>query len=172
MTDDIANESGPLFSPEVYFRLIAPRFRRVVQGYKSLGYLTIKHSDGDISPVIDWWIDSGVDCIDPVDPAAGLDLGAFKTRYGSRVCLKGNVNCTGPLSSGPEADIVPRSAGVDPERRAERRLHPLIEQHNSFWRSAHELQVDVEHSPKIRLVQLREERRKRLKSLGKISSES
>ena len=106
MTDDIANESGLLFSPEVYFRLIAPRFRRVVQGYKSLGYLTIKHSDGDHTPVIDWWIDSGVDCIDPVDPAAGLDLGAFKTRYGSRVCLKGNVNCTGPLSSGPEADIV------------------------------------------------------------------
>jgi uroporphyrinogen decarboxylase len=105
MTDDIANETGLLFNPEVYFRLIAPRFRRIVQGYKALGYLTIKHSDGDITPVIDWWLDSGVDCVDPVDPAAGLDLGEFKGRYGGRACLKGNVNCTGPLANGPEESI-------------------------------------------------------------------
>ena len=105
MTDDIANESGLLFSPEVYFRLIAPRFRRIVQGYKSLGYLTIKHSDGDINAVVDWWLDSGVDCLDPVDPAAGLDLADFKRRFGHRACLKGNVNCTGPLSDGPEAEV-------------------------------------------------------------------
>jgi uroporphyrinogen decarboxylase len=105
MTDDIANETGLLFNPEVYFRLIAPRFRRIVQGYKSLGYLTIKHSDGDITPVIDWWLESGVDCVDPVDPAAGLDLGEFKRRYGGRACLKGNVNCTGPLANGPEESI-------------------------------------------------------------------
>jgi uroporphyrinogen decarboxylase len=105
MTDDIANEGGLLFSPEVYFRLVAPRFRRVVQGFKSLGYLTIKHSDGDITPVLDWWLSSGVDCLDPIDPAAGLDLGDFKARFGGRVCLKGNVNCTGPLATGPEEEI-------------------------------------------------------------------
>lgn len=105
MTDDVANETGLLFSPEIYFRLIAPRFRRVVQGYKSLGYLTIKHSDGDINAVIDWWLDSGVDCVDPVDPAAGLDLADFKKRFGGRACLKGNVNCTGPLADGSEADV-------------------------------------------------------------------
>jgi uroporphyrinogen decarboxylase len=106
MTDDIANETGLLFSPEIYFRLIAPRFRRVVQGYKSLGFLTIKHSDGDITPVVDWWLESGVDCLDPVDPAAGLDLADFKRKYGGRVCLKGNVNCTGPLADGPGAAVV------------------------------------------------------------------
>jgi uroporphyrinogen decarboxylase len=105
MTDDIANESGLLFSPEIYFRLIAPRFRRIVQGYKSLGYLTIKHSDGDIRAVVDWWLGSGVDCLDPVDPAAGLDLAEFKRLYGGRACLKGNVNCTGPLAGGSEAEV-------------------------------------------------------------------
>ena len=106
MTDDIANDTGLLLNPELYFRLIAPRFRRVVQGFKSLGYLTIKHSDGDIRPLIDWWLESGIDCLDPVDPAAGLDLGDFKRRYGGRVCLKGNVNCTGPLANGPAQAIV------------------------------------------------------------------
>ena len=105
MTDDIANEGGLLFNPEIYLQLIAPRFRRVVQGYKSLGFLTIKHSDGDITPVIDWWLDSGVDCLDPVDPAAGLDLADFKRKYGARACLKGNVNCTGPLADGPGAAV-------------------------------------------------------------------
>lgn len=105
MTDDIANNTGLLFSPDVYFRLIAPRFRRVVQGYKSLGYLTIKHSDGDIRSVVGWWLDSGIDCIDPIDPSAGLVLGDFKEKYGKRVCLKGNVNCTGPLAEGPQEAV-------------------------------------------------------------------
>ncbi|MGA2478225.1 MAG: uroporphyrinogen decarboxylase family protein [Spirochaetia bacterium] len=91
MTDDVANDIGLLMSPELYFRLIAPRFRRVVQGYKSLGYLTIKHSDGDIRPLIDRWLDSGIDCLDPVDPAAGLDLGDFKRRYGGRNIIHSGV---------------------------------------------------------------------------------
>ncbi len=154
MTDDIANESGLLLSPEVYFRLIAPRFRRVVQGYKSLGYLTIKHSDGDITPVIDWWIDSGVDCIDPVDPAAGLDLGDFQGTVRKPRLSQGQRELHRPSCQRPRGRNNPRSAGVHPERRAGRRLHPLLKQHNSFRCSAHELQGDVEHSPKIRLVPL------------------
>ncbi len=104
-TDDIANNSGLLFSPEVFFRLVAPRFRRVIQGFKSLGYLCIKHSDGDINAVVDWWLDSGVDCIDPIDPGAGLHLQDFKRRFGARVCLKGNVDCTGPLVDGSVAEV-------------------------------------------------------------------
>jgi uroporphyrinogen decarboxylase len=106
MTDDVANDTGLLMSPELYFRLVAPRFRRVVQGFKSLGYLTIKHCDGDIRPLLDWWLDSGIDCLDPIDPSAGLDLEDFKRRYGGRICLKGNVNCTGPLQNGPIPALV------------------------------------------------------------------
>jgi uroporphyrinogen decarboxylase len=103
-TDDVANATGLLMRPVSYIEHIAPHFRTVVRGYKELGYLVIKHCDGKIDAVIDYWIDSGIDCLDPIDPGAGYRLGPMKAKYGSRICLKGNVDCTGALCDGtPEA---------------------------------------------------------------------
>jgi len=104
-TDDVANATGLLMRPATYFARIAPAFRRVIQGYKALGYLVIKHCDGKIDAVVDYWIDSGIDCLDPIDPAGGYTLGAMKARYGDRLCLKGNVDCTGALCSGTPDDV-------------------------------------------------------------------
>jgi len=104
-TDDVANADGPLVSPAVYGDILAPALERVIRGYKELGFFCIKHCDGDVTPLIDGWIDAGIDCIDPVDPGAGLELGDFKQRYGDRICLKGNVDCTGNLCHGSAADV-------------------------------------------------------------------
>ena len=104
-TDDIANRGGLLFSPESYMELMAPRFKRVIQGYKSLGYLCVKHCDGLIDDVIDFWVECGIDCIDPVDPDAGYRMADFKQKYGNRICLKGNIDCKELLSNGPTAEV-------------------------------------------------------------------
>jgi uroporphyrinogen decarboxylase len=104
-TDDVANASGLLMRPETYFELIAPRFRRALQGYKDLGCLCIKHCDGKIDAVIDFWIDCGIDCLDPIDPAAGYTMAGMKAKYGSRICLKGNIDCTGALCSGTAEQV-------------------------------------------------------------------
>lgn len=104
-TDDVANNTGLLMRPATYFERIAPQFRRAIEGFKSLGYLCIKHCDGNIDPVVDFWIECGVDCLDPIDPAGGYTLGAMKARYGDRVCLKGNVDCTAALCSGTTDEV-------------------------------------------------------------------
>jgi uroporphyrinogen decarboxylase len=99
-TDDVANADGLLMRPATYAERLAPTFERVIRGYKSLGYLCIKHCDGKIDDVLDGWLDAGIDALDPIDPAAGYSLGAMKRRIGDRVCLKGNVDCTGALCTG------------------------------------------------------------------------
>ncbi len=104
-TDDVANASGLLFRPETYFELLAPAFKAVMQGYKSMGYLIIKHCDGDVRPLIDFWIEAGIDCLDPIDPGGRLEMGEIKQQYGSRICLKGNIDCTGNLCSGTPAQV-------------------------------------------------------------------
>ena len=104
-TDDVANASGLLMRPATYFEHVAPRFREVVRGYKDLGYLVVKHCDGKIDAVVDYWIDSGIDCLDPIDPGAGYRLGPMKAKYGSRICLKGNVDCTGALCDGTPDEV-------------------------------------------------------------------
>lgn len=104
-TDDIANASGLLIPHATYAEVIGPSFRRVVQGYRELGCHVIKHCDGDVRPLVDFWIDCGIACLDPIDPGAGLRLDTMKQQYGDRICLKGNVNCAGALQYGSEADV-------------------------------------------------------------------
>ena len=61
-------------------------------GYKDRGLLIIKHTDGEIMPLIDMIVDSGIDCLDPIDPTAGMDLAEIKMKYGKRIAIKGNVD--------------------------------------------------------------------------------
>jgi uroporphyrinogen decarboxylase len=104
-TDDVATNHGMLIRPEVYFDVIGPSFQRVIQGYKDLGLKVIKHCDGDCSAVIDFWIEAGIDCLDPIDPGAGFDMADFKARYGDRICLKGNIDCKGALQYGTPLEV-------------------------------------------------------------------
>jgi uroporphyrinogen decarboxylase len=99
-TDDVADATGPLIRPDTYFERIGPKFQQVIRGYKELGYLCIKHCDGNIDALADFWVECGIDCLDPIDPVAGYTLGSMKQRYGDKVCLKGNVDCTGALCEG------------------------------------------------------------------------
>lgn len=104
-TDDVADATGMLVRPETYFERIGPAFRRVIEGYKSLGYSCIKHCDGNVDAVSDFWVDCGIDCLDPIDPGGGYTMAGMKAKYGDRICLKGNIDCTGALCSGSPADV-------------------------------------------------------------------
>jgi len=104
-TDDVANAGGLLIRPDTYFALIAPKFQQVIRGYKELGYLAIKHCDGNVDAVVDFWIECGIDCLDPIDPGAGYTMAQMKGRFGQKVCLKGNIDCTGALCTGTPEEV-------------------------------------------------------------------
>lgn len=99
-TDDVAMAAGPLFPPDLYAERLLPSFRRAIQGFKALGCLTVKHCDGDIRPLVGYWIDAGIDCLDPIDPGAGLTMAGMKRQYGDRIALKGNIDCVHTLCTG------------------------------------------------------------------------
>lgn len=104
-TDDIATNSGTLMSPTTYHKVLGPAFRKVIRGYRDLGLKVIKHCDGDCSAVIDFWIEAGISCLDPIDPGAGFKMADFRKRYGDRICLKGNIDCTGVLEKGTPEEV-------------------------------------------------------------------
>ena len=57
-------------------------------------------------PIMDLLIDTGLDCLHPIDPLAGMSLKKIKEKYGDKICLMGNVNCAGNLVFGTEEDVV------------------------------------------------------------------
>jgi uroporphyrinogen decarboxylase len=107
--DDYAYVNGPLMSPKAFRGIFYPRLCRVMQGYKELGLYVIKHTDGDIMPLIDMIVDSGIDCLDPIDPIAGMDIAHIKEKYGKRVAIKGNVDCSHTLTFGSVEDTIRES---------------------------------------------------------------
>jgi uroporphyrinogen decarboxylase len=56
-------------------------------------------------PIIDSIVDAGIDCLDPIDPIAGMDLAEVKAKYGTRIALKGNVDCSHLMTLGTPAQV-------------------------------------------------------------------
>ena len=104
--DDYASNHGPLMSPKHFRILFYPGLCRVMQGFKELGLYVIKHTDGQLWPILDMIVDSGIDCLDPIDPQAGMDLAKVKTQYGQRIALKGNVDCGRLMTFGTPDEVV------------------------------------------------------------------
>jgi uroporphyrinogen decarboxylase len=50
-------------------------------------------------------VDTGIDALNPMEPIAGMDIGLVKQKYGSRVCLIGNVDCAYILSQASTAEV-------------------------------------------------------------------
>jgi len=104
--DDYASTDQPLMSPKVFREILYPGLKRVFAGFKEAGLYTIKHSDGNIRPILDMILDAQPDCLDPIDPAGGLDIGQMKREYGDRFAMKGNVDCIRTLPFGSVEDVV------------------------------------------------------------------
>jgi uroporphyrinogen decarboxylase len=104
--DDIAYNTGPFMSPEHFRELFYPGLCRVMGGYKDLGLTVIKHTDGNLWPILDMIVDSGIDCLDPIDPQGGMDLAEVKAKYGDRIAVKGNVDCVHLMSFGTPDEVV------------------------------------------------------------------
>ncbi len=110
--DDYAATEGPFMSPAMFDEFLTRPLKRVVDGFHDAGLPIIKHTDGDIRPILEPILDAGIDCLDPIDPVAGLDIGEMKRRYGDRVALKGNVDCAHTLTFGNELDVVTETKDV------------------------------------------------------------
>jgi len=104
--DDYAGSRGPLMSPKHFRELFYPGLRRVMGGFKELGLPIIKHTDGNLWPIIDMIVDTGIDCLDPIDPLAGMDLAEVKAKYGHRIAVKGNVDCADLMTFGTPEDVI------------------------------------------------------------------
>jgi len=104
--DDYAGNTGPFMSPKHFRELFYPGLCRVFTGFKALGLTVIKHTDGNLWPILDMIVDSGIDCLDPIDPQGGMDLAEVKAKYGHRIALKGNVDCAQTMTFGTPEDVV------------------------------------------------------------------
>jgi uroporphyrinogen decarboxylase len=102
---DYCLNTGPFLSPNQFSEFVTPYLAQLIQGYRAMGFYTIKHTDGNIMPIIDQLVEANPHALHSLDPQAGVDIAEVKRRYGNRVCLIGNVNC-GLLDTGTDEAVI------------------------------------------------------------------
>jgi uroporphyrinogen decarboxylase len=104
MTCDYCFNAGPFLSPAQFGEFVTPYLAKTIQGYRDLGFYAIKHTDGNIMPILDQLVQANPHALHSLDPQAGVDIAEVKRRYGKQLCLIGNVNC-GLLDTGTDEEV-------------------------------------------------------------------
>jgi 5-methyltetrahydrofolate--homocysteine methyltransferase len=102
--DDVAFKTGLLVPPKVLREIWAPRLKRIHEPALNAGKPVMFHSDGNIGDLMPMLLDTGVDCVHPLDPY-GVDYGEFKKKYGAAVCMAGNIDIEYPLAHGTPEEV-------------------------------------------------------------------
>ncbi len=105
LCSDYCFNSGPFLSPSMFSEFVTPYLAKLIKGYRDMNFYTIKHTDGNIMPIIDQLIQTNPHALHSLDPQAGVDIKVVKELYGDKVCLIGNVNC-GLLQTGSEEQVI------------------------------------------------------------------
>jgi uroporphyrinogen decarboxylase len=105
LCSDYCFNSGPFLSPKMFEEFIAPYLARLVAGYREMGFYVIKHTDGNIMPILDGLLAARPHALHSLDPQGGVDIAEVKRLAGDKVCLIGNVNC-GALQTGSQREVI------------------------------------------------------------------
>lgn len=112
--DDLADTKSPWMSREMFQEFFLPYQRIVANAIKKPW---IFHSDGNILPLLDDLLTLGMNGIHPIQPAA-MNIKEIKAKYGSRVCIAGNIDLDYTLTLGSpeevEREVKERIATVGP----------------------------------------------------------
>jgi len=102
---DYCFNTNPFFGPDLFDEFIGPFLKEILSEYRQMGYYSIKHTDGNIMPILQQMVDCEPDAIHSLDPQGGVDLKEIISLVGDKVCLIGNVNC-GLLQTGTEEECI------------------------------------------------------------------
>jgi len=101
---DYCTNDGVFVSPPQFDEFIAPYLVQACGELKKRGAYIIKHTDGNIMPIIDQLVGAAPHALHSIDPMAGVDIKVVKEKYGDKVALAGNVHCA-HMQTGTEEQV-------------------------------------------------------------------
>ena len=105
LCSDYCMNDNPFLSPVQFSEFVAPYLAKLIKAYRDMGFYVIKHTDGNIMPIIDQLVQCNPHALHSLDPQGGVDIAEVKRLYGKQVCLIGNVNC-GLMDTGTDEEVI------------------------------------------------------------------
>lgn len=91
--EDMAGKSGPLVGPGIINEFIKTYYSKAWDVVSSKGTkLFSMDSDGNMNAIIDSFLESGVNILYPLEPAAGMDMVELRKKYGTKLAFKGGID--------------------------------------------------------------------------------
>jgi len=104
--DDFGTQQSLMMSPSTFRDLVKPRLARIIDSVKKINpeVIIFFHSDGSIMPLIDDFIDMGIDVLNPVQPEC-IDLGEVKRLYGKELSFWGCIGTQTTMPFGTPSEV-------------------------------------------------------------------
>ena len=132
---DIGTQRGMMLSPELWRKHIKPYSEQLIRPFKDMGLITFYHSCGSITPVIEDFIEMGLDILDPIQPkAAGMQSEELKSQFGDRLTFHGGID---------EQELLPRGTPARICEEVKHIIHVLGEGGGYIVCPAHAIQPDT-----------------------------
>ena len=135
--EDLGSQVSTLISPDMWRRIFRPRHERIIGKLKAINpeIIIIMHSDGAVAPLLEDFIEMGIEVYNPVQPnVPGSDPGELADRYGGRINFFGGIDQQQLLPAGDMAEI---------EKEMRRRAGILGKNGGYLMAPAHIIQADV-----------------------------
>lgn len=89
IAEDMSYNLGPMLSKELFYEFLAPYYRQLIPEIQRQGTKVFVDSDGEISQMIPWLLDCGVDGVLPLERQAGVDVGRLRREFPQMLMLGG-----------------------------------------------------------------------------------
>jgi len=113
--DDLGTQESLLMSPAMYRSILKPVHADYIDFIRQRTAASIFfHTDGDVFPLVDDFVEMGVDILNPIQTSAGKmsDLAALKARWGDNLTFCGAVDTHRVLPSGTPREVSDEVARV------------------------------------------------------------
>jgi uroporphyrinogen decarboxylase len=100
---DVAYVNGMLFSPDFWRSAFKPHVKALIDLFHKHGLMVIYHGCGDARKIYDDFVEIGLDCYNPLEVKAGLDVVELKKKYKGKLAFCGNIDVRILEEGNPEA---------------------------------------------------------------------
>ncbi|MDH3294756.1 MAG: uroporphyrinogen decarboxylase family protein, partial [Acidimicrobiia bacterium] len=106
--DDLGTQESLLMSPDMYRQVLKPIHADWIEFIKARTEAKLFfHTDGDVFPLIDDFVEMGIDVLNPIQTSAGqmANLERLRDRYGSKIVFCGAIDTQRILPHGSPEDV-------------------------------------------------------------------
>jgi hypothetical protein len=91
VAEDMSYNNGPMISRELMDEFMSPYYRQMLARAQDMGMLTIVDTDGDVTLLVPWLLENGIEGVLPLERQAGVDGLALRRQF-PKLAMIGHFN--------------------------------------------------------------------------------